>query len=647
MSPSYLHPGVYVEEIQGGARPIEGVPTSVAVFAGAARRGPVRDPVRVGGWQDYVQAFGELYGPDDTLGLAVRAFFDNGGQAAYVTRLAGQNGSASLPVSGKSDGGPAAQDPVLIVKASSPGRWANDLRIRLIPSEKTNDDTFTVEVGHLEGEELAFTADEELAGLSMDERSPGYVLARNSDARLVQFALGPAADPTHDTNALGFGNLVGGPVAAADRASVTVGMVIYLDLDGGGPVQVKLSALSSTDGDDIAAALTTAVQTGPYKANRAFGKFTCSFEDNRFTLTSGTKSSSSSVAVLEGKPGDLVRLLHLDPSADPTSTTGRARILPAALKVHTDGRDGVPMTSPGSDVAPDDTAYTNFISGDLPQIPDVSIVLLPGRALPSSGQGDVVVDKALAWCESTHRAMLLVDPPEVALTSANVGNCVPHARSPHAAVYYPWLKVANPFKDPVRQPSQPSFLTVPPSAFVAGVWARVDGQRGVWKAPAGTQTPLYGVAGLARSVTDTDQDVLNPVGVNCLRQLPGYGPVVWGSRTLGTQAAPEWRYVPVKRTAIFIERSIANSIQWAVFEGNDETLWSALRTAVGSFMNGLFRAGAFQGATANEAYFVSCGKGQSMTQDDIDRGQVIVVVGFAPLKPAEFVIVRIQQTVGQ
>jgi phage tail sheath protein FI len=148
-------------------------------------------------------------------------------------------------------------------------------------------------------------------------------------------------------------------------------------------------------------------------------------------------------------------------------------------------------------------------------------------------------------------------------------------------------------------------------------------------------------------VDNLEQDQLNPVGVNCIRNLPGYGTVIWGARTLATKADPEWRYVPVRRTAIFIEESIYQNIQWAVFEPNDEPLWSTLRANIGAFMNGLFRAGAFQGQKADDAYFVRCGLGDTMTQGNIDRGQVIVLVGFAPLKPAEFVIVRIQQKVGE
>ena len=190
-------------------------------------------------------------------------------------------------------------------------------------------------------------------------------------------------------------------------------------------------------------------------------------------------------------------------------------------------------------------------------------------------------------------------------------------------------------------------MKVAPSAFAAGMWSRIDARRGVWKAPAGVETGLTGVAGLEFVVDDGTQDQLNPLGINCLRALPNFGSVIWGARTLATKADPEWRYVSVRRTAILIEQSVYNGIQWAVFEPNDHRLHAALRTNIGSFMDGLFRAGAFQGEKASDAYFVRCGLGDTMNQGDIDRGQVIVVVGFAPLKAAEFVIVRIQQKLQQ
>ena len=184
----------------------------------------------------------------------------------------------------------------------------------------------------------------------------------------------------------------------------------------------------------------------------------------------------------------------------------------------------------------------------------------------------------------------------------------------------------------------------PPSGFVAGLYAKTDGQRGVWKAPAGTSAALGGSVGLAVNLTDTQQGNLNPLNVNVIRQFAGSGIVLWGARTVTSD--PAWNYIPVRRMAIFLRVSIYRGIQWAVFEPNDEDLWSSLRLNIGSFMMNLFRQGAFQGATPAQAFFVKCDN-ETTTQADIDAGIVNVLVGFAPLKPAEFVVVKISQKVGQ
>ncbi len=183
---------------------------------------------------------------------------------------------------------------------------------------------------------------------------------------------------------------------------------------------------------------------------------------------------------------------------------------------------------------------------------------------------------------------------------------------------------------------------------MAGLYARTDTQRGVWKAPAGTEASLAGVQAMAYTLTDAENGVLNPEGVNCLRSLPVFGAVAWGARTLrgADQMADEYKYVPVRRTALFIEESLFRGVQWVVFEPNDEPLWAQIRLNVGSFMHSLFRRGAFAGTTPAEAYFVRCDH-ETTTQDDVNRGVVNIVVGFAPLKPAEFVIVQIQQMAGQ
>jgi hypothetical protein len=214
-------------------------------------------------------------------------------------------------------------------------------------------------------------------------------------------------------------------------------------------------------------------------------------------------------------------------------------------------------------------------------------------------------------------------------------------RDENAAVYFPRLRLP----DPLRENRLDEFV---PCGVVAGVMARIDASRGVWKAPAGQETVLAGVRELSYKLTDGENGRLNPLGVNCFRTFPVVGSVVWGARTLegADRLASEWKYIPVRRLALFLEESLYRGTQWVVFEPNDEPLWSQIRLNVGAFMQNLFRQGAFQGRTPREAYLVKCDS-ETTTQADINLGIVNIVVGFAPLKPAEFVIIRIQQLAGQ
>jgi len=183
---------------------------------------------------------------------------------------------------------------------------------------------------------------------------------------------------------------------------------------------------------------------------------------------------------------------------------------------------------------------------------------------------------------------------------------------------------------------------------MAGVYSTTDSNRNVWKAPAGTEATLSGVQKLVYTMTDAENGELNPLGLNCLRSFPIYGFVSWGARTLaGADAmASEWKYVPVRRFALFLEESLYRGLQWVVFEPNADPLWAAIRLNVNAFMQTLYRQSAFQGTTPAAAYFVRCDS-TTTTQADIDAGVVNVIVGFAPLKPAEFVVLQIQQIAGQ
>jgi uncharacterized protein len=263
-------------------------------------------------------------------------------------------------------------------------------------------------------------------------------------------------------------------------------------------------------------------------------------------------------------------------------------------------------------------------------------------AVADNADGQDLLRKALAYCIN-RRAILIVDPPSSWNKPADVISGIDglNLRSPNSAIYFPQILMP----DALREFRLEAF---PPSGVAAGIYARTDVQRGVWKAPAGIDAVLTGVSQLSYKMTDGENGQLNPLGINCLRSFPVYGNVAWGARTLaGADAlASEWKYLPVRRLALFLEESLYRGTKWVVFEPNDEPLWSQIRLNIGAFMNNLFRQGAFQGKTPAEAYFVKCDK-ETTTQNDINLGIVNIVVGYAPLKPAEFVILKFQQMAGQ
>jgi phage tail sheath protein FI len=262
-----------------------------------------------------------------------------------------------------------------------------------------------------------------------------------------------------------------------------------------------------------------------------------------------------------------------------------------------------------------------------------NLVCVPGESTTS-------VQSALAaYCEQK-RAFLIAD------SDGNTTNYTTLATGPkipgkNGAFYFPWVTAP----DPLNQNRPRKY---PPCGFVAGVYARTDSSRGVWKAPAGTEATLAGVIGPSVVLNDQENGVLNPVAVNCIRNLGVYGTVVWGARTVqgADQATSEWKYVPVRRTALMLEESLSRALKWVVFEPNDEPLWAQIRLNVGAFMQTLFRQGAFQGTTPRQAYFVKC-DAETTTETDRNNGVVNILVGFAPLKPAEFVVIQIQQIAGQ
>ena len=368
------------------------------------------------------------------------------------------------------------------------------------------------------------------------------------------------------------------------------------------------------------------------------------------TLTAGVDPVSTAEATLATAQAQLKTAQAANPQvlADITAATQAVAAATTALAgANTalgadDGRALADATYFG-----DQSQKTGLFALDKADI--INLLCIP----PDDRAGDTtpaVWQAALSYCVS-RRAMLIVDSP--ATWSANpdtaAATAVAHlgdlglvgTAARNAGLYFPRVFEADPLADGRLD----RFV---PCGLIAGAFARTDSQRGVWKAPAGLDAALNGTQGLDANLTDLENGQLNPIGVNVLRSFPLSGRVIWGARTLrgADQLADEYKYVPVRRLALYIEESLFRGTQFVVFEPNDEPLWAQIRLNVGAFMNNLFRQGAFQGQTPRDAYFVKCDK-ETTTQNDIDLGIVNIVVGFAPLKPAEFVVIKLQQIAGQ
>jgi phage tail sheath protein FI len=341
-----------------------------------------------------------------------------------------------------------------------------------------------------------------------------------------------------------------------------------------------------------------------------------------------------------------------------TNTTGATipkTVTIAFLTSATSGSDGVNPgtagTAWGTTVGPS-TLISGLNALDSMAPYTFSLICIPAAAeLSTSTQIATVYAAALVKCQ-TYMAFLLIDTPAYPDPGTFMKNWYANTDfeglfSDHAAVYYPRLQVPDPLNSYSMRP-------VAASGTVAGIYARTDANRGIWKAPAGTEANLknatvdVNLAKLPINLSDSDNGALNPFGINAIRNFPIYGTVVWGARTLnGADAmASQWKYTPVRRLALYIEQSLFQGSKWIVFEPNDEPLWGEIRKTFTAFMQSLFLQGAFQGSSPNDAYFVRC-DGSTTTQNDINGGVVNILVGFAPLKPAEFVVITIQQMAGQ
>jgi hypothetical protein len=532
--------------------------------------------------------------------------------------------------------------------ARNSGAWGNSLLLSIDDGTLDPGNEFRVSVHRQEDPAVVPTnfADipplETFDNLSVDPTAPNFapaVLAQNSTLVDLQVL----AANTSTQRGLHRGGA--GPVLPLNA---NVSFQINLDGDGYQMVTLPAAAGATHTLADVATAIQTAVTGLTRKKTStdvaAFTGFTCAVEganaQARLVLQSGTNTPASSVGVQPSAINDATAQLRIGAGNGGRSENGIAVRRPVqidALQVG-DAAVAAPVTAavPGDDgKAPvSETTFSNAFPR-LDAITDVSLLAVPGEG------STAMFDLGAAYCANRPLKDILylgeVASHDDTAAEATAFRARLTTANSYGALYFPWVKAL----DPTGLSREPILL--PPSGYIAGLYARIDATRGVWKAPAGVEASLNGVVGLAAELSDVQHGNLNTQGVDVIRRFPAAGVVAFGARTVTSD--PEWRYVPVRRMAIMLRVSVYNGIQWAVFEPNDETLWSQLRLNIGAFMTTLFRQGAFQGLTPSQAFFVKC-DGETTTQADINAGVVNVLLGFAPLKPAEFVVVKISQKAG-
>jgi uncharacterized protein len=659
-TPTY--PGVYIEEVPSGVRTVTPVGTSIAAFVDRFRRGPLNAPVRVTSPADFEREFGGLDARSEAS-YAIQQFFLNGGTEAWVVRVGNAPGAASFVVDGN-----AGADPAFRVRAArqirgapvlNPGAWGSMLRAEIdydtvsLPNTAIDpdgillpDELFNLTISEVEVRDgrTSVRQAETFRNLTLRAGARTNALAVvNAGSRLVQIdrdAPIPAVLPAAGFRPDATGTL--GTVLAGAPAAGPLSLTVTVDPDGAGPaaavtVAVTLNHSSTTFGQ-LRSALEATIRS-------AVNFLAPADEPVRPLLAGATvQFVNDQYRLLVGRSGigfDPAATITLGGAAAAGLGFGAAVVGPQMLEppLGSLGTDGGALTGPilrGTLLAKDGIYALEDV--DL-----FNILCIPAAANLAAGPMQAVYAEAEAYCLD-RRAFLIIDvPPSVDDPDAMSTWLVDNAplRHRNAAVYFPRVRIPDPL-------DQDRLRSVGASGTMAGLYAETDAARGVWKAPAGTDVKLKNVQDLDYVLTDRENGFLNPVAANCLRSFPVFGGVAWGARTLdgADQQASEWKYIPVRRFALFIEESLFRGTKWVVFEPNDEPLWSQIRLNIGAFMHGLFRQGAFQGQTPKEAYFVKCDK-DTTTQADIDRGVVNILVGFAPLKPAEFVIVKVQQMAGQ
>ncbi len=706
MPAQLTYPGVYIQEIPSGVRTIIGVATSITAFLGRASRGPVNDPFTINSFGDFERTFGGLQ-VDYPMSYAVRDFFLNGGSQAIIVRLVHPNADPAKAVlefaaaktvadsvkdlAGAQAEANAVNDPIQSGNASQGEKDAAqsvfDAIVAADVTGATLDDLKKAAQGALPPDPSTIAKKAVLRFLPK-EYTTAYAAAKTV-ADAVKDLAGAQAEAKAVNDPIQSGNASQEEKDAAQNVfkAIVAANVQGATLDGvkkaaqgalpPQPPHLDLSAASQgswgnnlrgrIDYDNLDSVGTRYKPLG-LGANDLFNLTIHDMDtgDEERFLSLAVKDGARSVAKVLEKESRMVLVQGDMPGDRPNQSDDG--LLPADKKIkpfsegETKRSVGVAEEDKGSDGS--SLGTNDYINGPhlennkwglhaLDKADLFNLLCIPPDVRADKNADDVlksVYPTAAKYCQD-RRALLIIDPPfawgKIRATAASdalrglADFGLTGVEGTNAAIYFPRVKET----DPLSENQVDVFAAC---GIIAGIMARTDTQRGVWKAPAGRDASLTGIVGLQVSLNDAENGMLNPMGINVLRDFGILGRVVWGTRTLrgADQFADQWKYIPVRRTALFIEESLFRGLQWVVFEPNDEPLWAQIRLNVGAFMHDLFVQGAFQGTTPRDAYFVKCDK-ETTTQSDINKGIVNIVVGFAPLKPAEFVVIKLQQMAGQ
>jgi Bacteriophage tail sheath protein len=670
--PTYRAPGIFIEEVSSGSRPITPVGTSTAAFIGTARKGPVNVATLITSFAQFDQTFGAPYRVTSTdrhyLAYAVRHFFEQGGSRCYVVRIAHYNdvnvaSSLQATAAARNFDGVApnggAVSPALSVRAIAPGEWGRDLTVSIAPTSR-----FSV----LLAAPIANVATTQIALASTDQVQVGSLLwiveevtgtvgsiANNGAitfnglltaggapfAGSIATALnvsGPGLTYVGKTSQAGAITVAAGvpspaagilvtPTTKADGSPIRAGDTLTFALTEARVVVDRVSVQAGNPPQTIVTFASQTLPAFPQARSRVYGRdFMLRVIQGGVVLETHENLSLVNTNVVD----------HIDTRLGPDSGASQfvvgkdesgvndATFVNLATLALQGGNDGLTNLN-DADFTGSDLLKTGINA--LTPVRDAAILVIPNAS-------QAVTQAAIAYVQKRGDLFLIVERP--AGTVASIQTYRDGLSSKYAAIYHPWIQIDDPFT------GQP--LLVPPSGAVAGIYGLTDARRGVHKAPAGLDTGKVVVAtGLELKVPKAEYDILYQDEINAILSLRD-GFHVWGSRTIS--ADPEWQQVSIRRLFNFLEKSIENGTQWVTFEPNDPTLWKSIERNVAAFLRIQWLEGKLVGASEKEAFFVHC-NAETNPPEVVDAGQVVTVIGAAPSRPAEFVIFRIRQKVGQ